>query len=709
MLPTSKATPSLLGRRLAVFGILVLSAVLVYAPALQGDILWDDYYLIRENPFFKSPVFLLEVFRHWLFLDSFSVYYRPVQNWSYMADYWIWNANPFGYHFTNVLLHAFSGYLLYRLLMRLLPALLPASGASRQREAVAFFVAWIWVIHPIHNAAVAYISGRADSLAALFSLLAWLAYLRGRAASSRPARAGFFAAAPVCALLALCSKEIALVWLGLFALSLVFEAVLSRPRPAPWALAAPLLGVGAVVLAYYALRHLPAPRTPIAEASGDSFAARVLLMLRALGDYTGLMFFPSGLRMERIVFSPEAYGSLPAWQKNIRYEYLSLLGSATLFCFAFFSCQALPGRRLRLFGALWFLIGFLPISNLFPLNAQVAEHWIYIPSIGFLLFVAGCVAALPPRGQAIAAGIAAVACVGLGIRTGFRSAEWANPELFYSRMIAEGSGSPRIYTNLGFVYSQRKDYGRAVSVLREGVRRYPAFTPARINLGINLAEEGRAEEAKKYLTFEKPEADSNAAHYPRTWSAAVALAHLRNGEKKPEDALAVLDEAISRNREIWDLVREKARILQHASRLPEATALVAGFAREHWWHYEAAMVLGRLLLEQGETAPALVSLRHAALLDIHGSEPFKLIAQVELRRRNPAEAYDAEMRAIGRDPDQPTQFTMLSAILEQLGRKPEADAALRRAEDLRRLALAAPDESPDKAAPFSGGLPLGRQ
>src|SRR6185295_4375782 len=97
---------------------------LVYAPALHGSFIWDDTYLVGENPFYKSPIFSLEVFRHWLFLDSSSSYYRPVQNISYMFDYWIWAGNPFGYHLTNVIVHSLSGLLLFCLLRRLLPPLL---------------------------------------------------------------------------------------------------------------------------------------------------------------------------------------------------------------------------------------------------------------------------------------------------------------------------------------------------------------------------------------------------------------------------------------------------------------------------------------------------------------------------------------------------------------------------------------------------------
>src|SRR5450432_782957 len=95
-----------------------------YAPALGGTLVWDDAYLVGENPFFRSPVFGLEVFRHYLFFDSFSTYYRPIQNWSYMADYWLWHGNTAGYHLTNILLHAGAGFLLCVLLQQLLPGLL---------------------------------------------------------------------------------------------------------------------------------------------------------------------------------------------------------------------------------------------------------------------------------------------------------------------------------------------------------------------------------------------------------------------------------------------------------------------------------------------------------------------------------------------------------------------------------------------------------
>src|SRR5439155_22087565 len=121
----SEALQRTASHRLFAFLILLLCALLAYAPALNGELLWDDLYLVGENPFFKSPVFILEVFKHWLYLDSISLYYRPVQNISYILDYWLWNGSAFGYHLTNAILHGLSSFLLYLLLRRLLSVLSP--------------------------------------------------------------------------------------------------------------------------------------------------------------------------------------------------------------------------------------------------------------------------------------------------------------------------------------------------------------------------------------------------------------------------------------------------------------------------------------------------------------------------------------------------------------------------------------------------------
>ena len=100
------------------YALLIVVGFVIHIPSLPGEMVWDDAPLIRDNPIIRSPIFILEVFRHYLFLDSFSAHYRPVQNLSFIVDYLLWAGNTYGFHLTNVLLHISCGLLLYRLLQK---------------------------------------------------------------------------------------------------------------------------------------------------------------------------------------------------------------------------------------------------------------------------------------------------------------------------------------------------------------------------------------------------------------------------------------------------------------------------------------------------------------------------------------------------------------------------------------------------------------
>ena len=74
------------------------------------------------------------------------------------------------------------------------------------------------MVHPVHSAAIDYISGRADSLAFLFAAAAWLSVLRARTANSSWSKFTLYVLAAFSALLALCSRETACIWLFIFLL-----------------------------------------------------------------------------------------------------------------------------------------------------------------------------------------------------------------------------------------------------------------------------------------------------------------------------------------------------------------------------------------------------------------------------------------------------------------------------------------------------------
>ena len=82
-----------------------------------------------------------------------------------MMDSYLWGITPFGFHLTSVLLHIAVGSALFWLVVLL-----------SKNEQIALWTALIYVVHPVHTEAVAYVAGRADSLCALFILLSIIFY-----------------------------------------------------------------------------------------------------------------------------------------------------------------------------------------------------------------------------------------------------------------------------------------------------------------------------------------------------------------------------------------------------------------------------------------------------------------------------------------------------------------------------------------------------
>jgi tetratricopeptide (TPR) repeat protein len=709
--------------RATILFFLLLGAVLaVYSPVLDGQFIWDDGYLVGENPLFRSPVFGWEVFRHYLYVDSLAVYYRPVQNLSFILDYWLWHDTPFGFHLTNILLHGSSAFLLYCLLRRILPSLIgpdiaPVGRRDWSSKCVAFAIALVWAIHPIHNAAVAYISGRADSLIAFFMLSAWLLYLRSERAPAAPvgglceaareqahvssrrpnrdylqvARLALRLIAFGSVLLGLASKEAGLLWLALFLVwifgfvpavsdsSCTAEAGVTRSKRTGIVIFI-LLAVGA----YWLLRQMPGPRPSPDIGSGDPLSTRILLMFRALGDYTGLVFWPARLHMERTLGPMGPYGGLNSWTAALRGEYLSMLGLLALGVLVWGMRSKSPGQKLRVFGAVWFLIGFIPISNLLPLNAQAAEHWIYMPSIGFLLFLAGMILALPAAGQGAMFACVLLAVIPLGIRTAYRSADWADSEKLFKQTALAGGGTQRVHLNLANLSTSKGSLEQGERQLRFTLAHYPDYVPARINLAINLLKQKKEAEAEQLLAFDHDSAVRAAKEYAHSWSAPLNLARLRLTQKRPQEAIAILDEALPLYPMIWELVALKAQIVKQTQGPAAAIAPVQAYVNQRWWHLGASMLLGELRAANQEAETALQAWRNAAQLDIHSSKPLVEMAKLEANRNHLQQALDYQKAALHREPEQASNYLVLATILDHMHRSAESEAALRQAEELRR-------------------------
>src|SRR3989339_501315 len=139
----------------------------VYLNSLSNQFVYDDGPTIVTNYFIKKWSNLPIFFHKDYFIFSGELSYRPVVTLSYFIDYTLWKLNPFGFHFTNNLLHTLNSILLFFLFTRIFNC-----------RTTSFIATLIFSCHPVLTEAVNAISYREDLLAATFFITAFILYIK---------------------------------------------------------------------------------------------------------------------------------------------------------------------------------------------------------------------------------------------------------------------------------------------------------------------------------------------------------------------------------------------------------------------------------------------------------------------------------------------------------------------------------------------------
>ncbi len=418
--------------------ILVLFGLAVYAPVLRAGFVWDDRALVLADPLIRSWRLLWEGFQHFLFTDAGgSDFYRPMQRLTYLVDYTAFVFAPGGYHLVSVLWHATAAVALFFLGDELLGF---CGVETRSRTWIAFLAAVAWLVHPLQSAAVAYISGRADPLAATFGFTALFLGLRMlRATGARKWWLGFGTA--FCLLASALSKE-----MGLLFLLLWLVLVLAQKRRGEILGA---LGIVLAVLVIYLSLRLPAEHPPApAERHPAPLLVRPIVVARAAAEYAGLLVFPRHLHMDRDVETRPS-GFVDASLERAAWRELQTLLGLLLIAGALFGLWRERGRPAIFLPLLLAVLSYLPITGLVRLNATVAEHWLYLPSAFLFLGLAATLDSLGGASRRVLGICLALWLIFLPVRTFLRCFDWHDQRTFLTRTVADGGDSARMWINLG--------------------------------------------------------------------------------------------------------------------------------------------------------------------------------------------------------------------------------------------------------------------
>ncbi|MEI6352236.1 MAG: tetratricopeptide repeat protein [Verrucomicrobiota bacterium] len=564
--------------------ILFGAVLLAYAPALWNGFVWDDTALVLRDPLIRSPRLIGEGFRHFLFLDATaSDFYRPLQRVVYTLVYTLGGFTPWAFHLASLLVHGAAAVALYEFARRFLRQV----GVSRS-ELLAFSVALLWAVHPVFTSAVTYVSGLADPLAAFFGF-GGLALLIAR----RHIPAG------VCLGAALFCKESGLFAL-LIGLGFAWDLARSESGPMRRHLAVVLrMAVPMLVLAglYLGLRTT-AERTPPPASRPVPAMERPVLALRAVAEYAGLLAAPVTLRMERDVRVPNGKGVLQ-----------TLAGGLVLLALGIWFRYSKKPTRQCLLAA---LMAYLPISNLFVLNATIAEHWIYIPSA--FLFLAAASSAGPflaqnARAARVAFAVFLVGVLALGFRTAIRCADWRNQQSFLHATIRDGGDSSRMLSNLASLKSSQGDLAGAIRDYTAALERKPDQPFAMLGLSGALIRQRSFNEARHWL--------ERCEKIPLIRADALSNQAVLEFKESGRDRLDLLKEAASIDRRFWPLQKRYIGHLIERGQHGEAVRELRTVLEDQPFRSETWELLGRALEAAGSRELAGQALEEADRLDWH--------------------------------------------------------------------------------------------
>jgi Flp pilus assembly protein TadD len=594
-------------KHIIVLGV-ILAVLATYAPSLWNGFVWDDTALVLRDPLIRSWRLMGEGFNHFLFVDATaSDFYRPLQRLIYTLEYAAFLFRPGPYHLTSILLHAAAAVALLFFAEELLQTF---GIEARRRRWMASIATLVWAIHPVQSAAVIYVSGRADPLAATFGFLGCYLVLRSLRANSQGALACLVGAGGLFVLSTL-SKETGLIF-PVLAIALL---LLRKKRSAAWKTAIVATFVCAI---YLSLRlqaeHNPAPvlRTPA------PLAMRPIVAARAFAEYAGLIVLPINLHMDRQIDAAPSGPNDPNMNRPAWRELQTLLGVLLIAATVYWTLRARK-RNPPVF-ALLVLAGlsYLPVSGAWALNASVAEHWLYLPSaflfLGATVALGDLLETQPARRSALRGMSVALVCwvAVLGTRTFIRTFDWKDQRTFLQRTIASGGDSARMLINLGGLELAEGHFDLAKRNLEAALRKEPDQPFAVINLAVVALKQNDFNTARQLLNraTQMPVVDAQAYEL---------LAVLENKEQGRANPLR-LRLAARTGPSNWPIEKRYIKLIDETGATEAAVRELQTCLRTEWYRAESWQLLSELLTKIGREKEAGYALIQATAYDVHLTE-----------------------------------------------------------------------------------------
>ncbi|XP_049951100.1 protein O-mannosyl-transferase TMTC4-like [Schistocerca serialis cubense] len=517
--------------------IVGLVAILCYKNSVDGEFVFDDTEAIVNNEDLRpeTPVWNLFFNDFWgtrLTDKTSHKSYRPLTVLSFRWNYWLSGGlKPWGFHVTNIWLHALASVLL-------LPFCDILYGGRCPRA--SFLTALLFAVHPVHSEAVAGVVGRADLLCAVFFLLSFLMYCRAIHYKSETEKLwALFVSMVLCCISMLC-KEQGITVLGLCSLYDVIETAKILPVDV-------ISSLACKISAFQKSQEVQVETIGLDERKSSSNGrSKHLLKRHAILFVTGILL---------LLLRWKVMGStLPTFQKSdnpasfaesftarfLTYNYIYALNAWLLLCpewlcfdwsmgcIPVFSMKNPFDYRIVTIVIFWtslavllrkcfssrnsrnvrcmilslglLVIPFLPASNIFfRVGFVVAERVLYLPSAGHCMLIVIGLRQLAQVDRSLARVGFLYLLIAFGSRATRRSAQWKTEEVLFESGLNVCPLNAKIHYNIA---KKAGDAGHKLSAIagyRTALRLNEEYDQAMNNLANMLRDEGQLNEAESLL------------------------------------------------------------------------------------------------------------------------------------------------------------------------------------------------------------------
>ncbi|MCL5784709.1 MAG: tetratricopeptide repeat protein [Patescibacteria group bacterium] len=499
----------LLQNRKIQLAIIVLVTIIAYINILPNGFAWDDRDFFIDWPQIKNseglPAYLSvpALLEGDLPLNHRGIY-RPLRSMYYLASYAIWGQNPLGYHIQAIIVHTLAALVIYLIVELITKKRLPA-----------FFTAVLFATHPIHTEAVTYITASMDTVGILFFFLSFYLYLKST--KEKIKKNTYLLASVIYGFLAIFTYEMTLV-LPLMILLYDFctnnfslKKLLSKINTYKYFI---LLPVIYALIRFVVLRignradYLGVGWQVAANQARVSFP-------ETIAHYLSLLAWPVNLTISpelsiklldafmKLLYKISPTGYLVDLSTHIVFIF-PVIYSALAILIAYKICKKYP---LVFFGVCWIIITLLPVSNIIPQGATIAERFLYIPSFGFVFLIGfllyHCFIFLEKNRRLIYRRFSLALILFFLLTTAFytfqtikRNADWRDEKNIWLAAMKLSPNQPRSYIALGVNYSRDGQYDKAISFYKKAADLDPSDVTIIISLGLTYTQKGEFENAK---------------------------------------------------------------------------------------------------------------------------------------------------------------------------------------------------------------------